>query len=153
MKTDRGMDDKTENVGLEKELCCVVEKCRYPETCKWNQRCMESEMKKSMDAKMESGMAKPMMDSKKEEVNLVDLGFMDARIKTIDIAAFLDRVQRGGQEGDYRVVELKKALRHLLEEEGDRTKRVLLTLSDPSEEPIPEAHGKGAAGAWSGSND
>ena len=93
------------------------------------------------------------METANKEVNLVDLGFMDARIKAIDIAAFLDRVQRGGQDDDYRVVELKKAIQHLLDEDGDRAKQVLLTLSDPSEEPIPVAHGKGAAGAWSGSND
>jgi hypothetical protein len=50
------MVEETRIVGIEGKLCCVVEKCRYPQTCEWNQRCMESEMKKSMDAKMESGM-------------------------------------------------------------------------------------------------
>ena len=40
--------------------------------------------------------------------DLVELGFMDARIKMIDIAAFLDRVQRHGQEDDYRVRALKE---------------------------------------------
>ena len=83
-------------------------------------------------------------------VNLVDHGFMDARIKAIDIAAFLDRIQRAGQEDDYRVKELRKALKHLLEDDEGRAKRVLLTLSDPTEEPIPVAHGKGAVGAWDG---
>ena len=88
--------------------------------------------------------------SKANEVNLVDHGFMDARIKAIDIAAFLDRVQRAGQEDDYRVLALREALRHLLEEDPDRAKRVLLSLSDPTDEPIPVAPGKGAAGAWPG---
>ena len=109
---------------------------------------MEVEMKKSLEAKMATGM----MGKKKNKmsVNLVDHGFMDARIKAIDIAAFLDRIQRAGQEDDYRVKELKKALKHLLEDDEGRAKRVLLTLSDPTEEPIPVAHGKGAAGAWDG---
>ena len=86
--------------------------------------------------------------SEAKEVNLVDHGFMDTRIKAIDIAAFLDRVQRAGQQDDYRVVALKEALKHLLEEDSDRARRVLLSLSDPTDEPIPVAPGKGAAGAW-----
>ena len=88
--------------------------------------------------------------SKANEVNLLDHGFVDARIKAIDIAAFLDRVQCAGQEDDYRVLALREALRHLLEEDPDRAKRVLLSLSDPTDEPIPVAPGKGAAGAWPG---
>lgn len=88
--------------------------------------------------------------SEAKEVNLVDHGFMDTRIKAIDIAAFLDRVQRAGQQDDYRVVALKEALKHLLEEDSDRARRVLLSLSDPTDEPIPAAPGKGAAGAWPG---
>ena len=40
--------------------------------------------------------------SEAKEVNLVDHGFMDTRIKAIDIAAFLDRVHRAGQQDDYR---------------------------------------------------
>jgi hypothetical protein len=108
---------------------------------------MESEMKKSMVAKEASGMGKKEQGIM-EDVNLVDLGFMDARIKAIDIAAFLDRVQFAGQEGDYRVVELRKALACLLEGEHGRAERVLLSLSDPTLEPIPAAPGKGAAGAW-----
>ena len=86
--------------------------------------------------------------SELKEVNLVDHGFMDARIKAIDIAAFLDRVQRAGQDNDYRVSALKSALKHLLEQDTNRAKRVLLSLSDPTEEPIPFAPVKGAAGAW-----
>ena len=88
--------------------------------------------------------------SEAKEVNLVDHGFMDTRIKAIDIAAFLDRVQRAGQQDDYRVVALKEALKHLLQEDPDRARRVLLSLSDPTDEPIPVAPGKGAAGAWPG---
>ena len=88
--------------------------------------------------------------SEATEVNLVDHGFMDARIKAIDIAAFLDRVQRAGQSDDYRVAALREALKHLLEEEPNRAKRTLLSLSDPTDEPIAVAPGKGAAGAWPG---
>lgn len=86
-----------------------------------------------------------------EKVNLVDLDFMDARARLLDLAAFLDRIERAGQEDDYRIDALKKAI-PLLESAGpDRAEAILLSLSDPSEEPIAEAHTKGAAGAWEAS--
>ena len=80
--------------------------------------------------------------------DLVDLGFMDARIKMIDVAAFLDRVQRHGQEDDYRVRALKEALAILGSEEPFRARRILESLSDPSEEPIAAATMQGAFGAY-----
>lgn len=80
-------------------------------------------------------------------VNLVDLGYMDARIKAIDIAAFFDRVQRHGQDDDYRVAALRAALPELLSGETGRARRILESLSDQSEEPIPAAIVQGAFGA------
>lgn len=80
-------------------------------------------------------------------VNLVDLGFLDARIKLIDIAAFLDRVQRHGQDGDYRVRALRAALAELSTAPVGRARRVLEALSDPSTAPIPAATVQGAFGA------
>lgn len=80
-------------------------------------------------------------------VNLVDLGFMDARSKLIDVAAFLDRVQRVGQECDFRVEALKKALEVLGQEEATRAKDVLVSLSDLSTEPIAKATTQSACGA------
>ena len=79
---------------------------------------------------------------------LVELGFMDARIKLIDVAAFLDRVQRHQQEDDYRVRALKQALSILSSEEPGRARRILESLSDPSEEPIEAATIQGAFGAF-----
>ena len=80
--------------------------------------------------------------------SIVDLSFMDARFKLIDLAAFLDRVQRAGQDDDYRIVALKNAIACLAQNEPDRAKQVLLTFSDPTTEPIAKAHMQGAAGAW-----
>jgi hypothetical protein len=82
-----------------------------------------------------------------QEVNLVDLGFMDARSKLIDVAAFLDRVQRAGQGEDFRVVALKKAIEVLSQTEATRAKEVLLSFSDASVEPIAKATTQGACGA------
>ena len=72
---------------------------------------------------------------------------MDARIKLIDIAAFLDRLDRHGQTGDYRVEALKEAFGELLKEEPGRTARILGLLSDQSTEPIEAATIQGAFGA------
>ncbi len=83
-------------------------------------------------------------------VNLVDLGFMDARSKLIDLAAFLDRVQRAGRDSDFRVAALREALALLSADEPTRAKQVLLCLSDPSTAPIPKATTQGAIGAYPG---
>jgi hypothetical protein len=80
-------------------------------------------------------------------VNLVDLGFMDSRSKLIDLAAFLDRVQRAGQEGDFRVMALKQAIQLLGNDEPQRAKQVLLSFSDLTTDPIPKATVQGATGA------
>lgn len=80
-------------------------------------------------------------------VNLVDLGFMDSRSKLIDLAAFLDRVQKAGQDGDFRVQALKNALTLLSQNKPQRAKDVLLSFSDPSTEPIAKATMQGAIGA------
>lgn len=81
-------------------------------------------------------------------VNLVDLGFMDSRSKLIDLAAFLDRVQRAGQEDDFRVQALKSAISLLSLNEPKRAQEVLLSFSDPSSEPIEKATTQGAIGAY-----
>ncbi len=82
-----------------------------------------------------------------QSVNLADLGFMDARSKLIDLAAFLDRVQRAGQEGDFRVQALKRAIGLLSQEAPGRAREVLLSFSDPSSEPVAKAAMQGAIGA------
>ncbi len=80
-------------------------------------------------------------------VNLVDLGFMDSRSKLIDLAAFLDRVQRAGQDADFRVQALKNALSLLAQDKPQRARDVLLSLSDPSTKPVEKAAMQGAIGA------
>ena len=85
-----------------------------------------------------------------QTTNLADLGFMDARFKLIDLAAFLDRVQRAGQDNDFRVQALKSALALLSQDQPERAKEVLLHFSDPSTEPIAKATMQGAVGAHRG---
>lgn len=86
-------------------------------------------------------------------VSLVDLGFMDARFKLTEVAAFLDRVQRHGQDGDFRVRGLKGALALLQTDQPTRARAVLEHFSDPTTEPIARAPMQGALGAWPGTDD
>jgi len=83
---------------------------------------------------------------------VLDLYFMDARSKLIDIAAFLDRVDRASGDADFRLKAFRQALTELQKDEAIRAKGVLDSLSDPTAEPIEKAPGKGAVGAWPGSH-
>lgn len=83
-----------------------------------------------------------------KEVNLVDLGFMDSRSKLIDLAAFLDRTQKAGQDSDFRVVALKRAIQLLSNDDPHRARDVLLSFSDPSFAPVEKATTQGAIGAF-----
>jgi hypothetical protein len=82
----------------------------------------------------------------------IDAYFMEHRAKLIDLAAFLDRLDRcrddGGTESDFRMTAFRDALSILRDGTPDRARRVLELLSDPSADPIPSAAGmKGAHGA------
>jgi hypothetical protein len=79
----------------------------------------------------------------------VEAGFLDARGKLIDVAAFLDRVERRGRTDDYRVEAIKQALEKLISPDvsTDRAGAVLRVLSDPTSAPVEKA-GSPAAGAW-----
>ena len=79
---------------------------------------------------------------------VLDLYFMDARSKLIDLAAFLDRVERSTGDDDFRVRSFRAALSHLNSKETEKAKAVLLTLSDQTTEPVANPTTKGATGAW-----
>ncbi len=83
---------------------------------------------------------------------VLDLYFAEARSKLIDLAAFLDRVERAVGEGDFRLAALRAGLREIAAEPaGSQVERVLRLLSDPTIDPLPAATTKAAAGAWPGS--
>ena len=81
---------------------------------------------------------------------LLDLYFMEARAKLIDIAAFLDRLDRSEGEPDFRLAAFTQALDQLQRGDGPRVERILASLSDPTADPIPAATTKAACGAWPG---
>ena len=81
---------------------------------------------------------------------VIDLYFMDARSKLIDLAAFLDRFDRAKGKEDFRMKAFREALQELKPGKPDRAKAVLLSLSDPTTKPIAAATSKAASGAWPG---
>lgn len=79
--------------------------------------------------------------------DILDLHFMDARHKLLDIAAFLDRVERHPGEADFRLDALKSVLPILLSDQPGRARAVLDALSDDSTEPAERASISFAFGA------
>jgi hypothetical protein len=78
---------------------------------------------------------------------VLDLYFLDVRHKLIDIAAFLDRVERAGGKDDFRLQAFRAALAGLSGSKKQKAKNTLLAFSDLSTKPIEKAGSKGAIGA------
>ena len=81
---------------------------------------------------------------------ILDLYFVDARHKLIDLAAFMDRFDRAEGGEDFRMTAFRQAVLELSHGEGNKARQVLLAFSDPTTEPIPAATTKAACGAWPG---
>jgi hypothetical protein len=81
---------------------------------------------------------------------VLDLYFLDARSRVIDLAAFLDRVERAAGQDDFRLKALRQALAGLGDKKKQKARRALLAFSDPTTKPIPAATTKAACGAWNG---
>lgn len=75
------------------------------------------------------------------KTEIQNLYFMDSRAKLLDIASFLDRLDRAEGEPDFRHPEFLKALAVMQAPPSDktRTQAVLESLSDPSTEPAETA--------------
>ena len=81
---------------------------------------------------------------------VIDAYFMEHRAKLVDIAAYLDRVDRGRGDDvdDFRHAALVEAIGILTDGRSERAKRVLMLFSDHTAEIPQSAAGmKGAAGA------
>lgn len=80
--------------------------------------------------------------------DILDLYFMDARHKLIDLAAYLDRIDRHEGEADFRHPAFFKAL-EAMQDPGDQTRAqaVLNILSDQSTGPVDKATIQFAHGA------
>jgi hypothetical protein len=79
---------------------------------------------------------------------ILDLYFLDARHKLVELAAFLDRVERAEGTDDFCLKSFRLALAKLNEKKQNKAKNVLLAFSDPTTEPIFAVNTKAACGAW-----
>jgi len=79
---------------------------------------------------------------------LVDHGFIPVRAKLIEVAAFLDRVERHAVADDFRCAALRQAAAVLVDGRPERARRILEQLSDPTSQPEAISSGKAALGAW-----
>lgn len=79
---------------------------------------------------------------------IVDKYFLEHRAKVLDIAAFLDRIDRCDKNtSDFRIEALMKCITELQTNTEGRAQRILELLSDNTTEPIENAGTKGACGA------
>lgn len=87
-------------------------------------------------------------------IDILDLYFIENRSRLLDIAAFLDRIDRheGAEEAkaDYRYRAFERIIELLGQSGGGRTKAIQVALSDPTTEPLDSAVGLKAWGAWKG---
>lgn len=94
--------------------------------------------------------ARPPLDREQ----LIQLGFIEARGRVLDVAAFLDRVQRAAPApgaptdamADERVRAIVEALRLAVDGQPERARRILELWSDATTEPAAHADGKAARG-------
>lgn len=81
---------------------------------------------------------------------LIDEFFMESRTKILDIAAFLDRLERSIDDSgkdDFRIQAMKKAIQELSSDEPGRVERALMIFSDQNTELLKELDRKAAYGA------
>ena len=82
---------------------------------------------------------------------LIDEYFIENRNRLLEIAAFLDRLDRtdpGRTRSDFRIRAFREALSILSAPAPDYVAQIQALLSDPRSEPIPTLDRKSAMGAY-----
>ena len=82
---------------------------------------------------------------------LVDEYFIENRTRLLEIAAFLDRLDRAESSPtaeDFRMRAFAEALAAIGEGAGDRLSQVQMLLSDPTTEPLQSLDRKSALGSY-----
>ena len=82
---------------------------------------------------------------------LVDEYFIETRNRIIEVAAFLDRLDRADPavaDQDFRVQALAEAIRVLAGGGPERVRDIQVIMSDPTTEPLTALDRKGAVGAY-----
>ena len=101
-------------------------------------------------------MQPPVIASPKTGRALVDEYFIENRTRLLEIAAFLDRLDRAEPalaERDFRVRALREGIAVLADQEvrakdETRVERIQMVLSDPTTEPLEHLDQKSARGAY-----
>jgi hypothetical protein len=86
---------------------------------------------------------------------IVDEYFIENRTRLLEMAAFLDRLDRAdpaGAAADFRMKAFTEAL-EALAGAGDRLVRIQLLLSDPTTTPLDRLDRKSARGAYDRANE
>ena len=82
---------------------------------------------------------------------LIDEYFMEHRVQVLELAAFLDRLERARDldaADDFRLRSVREALGALADGAGNRVQRVQMIFSDPRSELLEELDQKSAKGAY-----
>tara|TARA_B100000809_G_scaffold152962_2_gene150343 strand:+ start:1213 stop:1512 length:300 start_codon:yes stop_codon:yes gene_type:complete len=81
---------------------------------------------------------------------IIDTYFMENRSRILDVAAFLDRLERArvkDAEDDFRFRALREAMQALVGDSATRTKDIQMILSDPKTDLLDERDQQSADGA------
>jgi|SRR5215210_1222340 len=81
---------------------------------------------------------------------LIDEYFTEHRNQVLEIAAFLDRLDRSAEQNaadDFRLVAFRRALRELGTEEAGRVEKIQLLMSDQKSELLSRRDRQAAYGA------
>lgn len=95
-------------------------------------------------------MPRAALQSPKPGRELVDEYFIENRTRLLEIAAYLDRLDRAGEEeeSDFRMRAFEEALAVLADGAAGRTERIQMIFSDPTTEPLGTLDTKSARGAY-----
>ncbi|MDD2732482.1 MAG: hypothetical protein PHF56_00960 [Desulfuromonadaceae bacterium] len=89
-----------------------------------------------------------------DAMEILELYFVENRARLLDIASFLDRIDRyEGAEtarADFRYTAFQNAVDLLKSGAAGRTAAIQTIFSDPTTEPLESAVGLKAFGAWKG---
>jgi hypothetical protein len=80
---------------------------------------------------------------------LIDEYFIENRTRLLEVAAYLDRLDRAAYpDSDYRMVAFRAALEVLCTGVQPRVEQIQMILSDPTTEPLAHLDTKSARGAY-----
>lgn len=82
---------------------------------------------------------------------LLDEYFVENRNRLLEVAAFLDRMERADPAhtaSDFRATALREAIASLASPSPNHVDQIQQLLSDPTSEPIPALDRKSALGAY-----